>query len=312
MPITDVLTPEYIKRAVLPTVRFEDRSGKCVADDVFYAAIDSAIGDVESFVGFSLRVDHRKQNTEYKDVLEWHNEMFFLKKMLTRPLQSVDKLTLGIPTMPQGEVDIERVHITSNRFGQLQVLPGAINYLSPYFASAVAYYPSSHYIPAYIKVIFRAGFDVPLPGSHTIAESSDIVVITGDDTDSAYGLQPGSWVKINGEVRRVKSVISGTSYQVSAPFKSTAIAEAIHLTYPPSAYQAVSALAALPLLSLAGSLLYGAGVTGKALGIDGMVQRKGIDPRGPYANWQGELQKKADEAKAALFAEYAPVRGASY
>lgn len=312
MPITDVLTPEYIKKAVLPTVRFEDKTGKCVADDFFYAAIDSAIADVEAFVGISLRVDHRKQNIEFKDTLEWHDETFFLKKMLTRPLRSVEKLTIGIPTMPQGEVDIERVHLTSNRFGQIQILPGAVNYFTPYFTAAAAYFPTSHYVPAYLKVTFTAGFDVPLPGEHTTATGSTTVVITGDDTDSAYNLEPGSWVKVNGEVRRVKSVISGTSYTVSAPFTVTDSNQAIHLTYPASAYQAVSALAALPLLSLAGSLLYGAGVTGKVLGIDGMVQRKGIDPRGPYANWQGELQKKADEAKRALYSEYTPVRGASF
>lgn len=312
MPINDVLTPEYIKKAVLPTVRFEDRTGKLVADDVFYAAIDGAIADVESFVGFSLRVDHRKQNVEHKDILEWHDEMFFLKKMLTRPLRTVESLTVGLPTMPQGEVQVERVHITSNRFGQVQILPGAVNYLSPYFSSAVAYYPTSHYIPAFIKVTFTAGFDVRLPGEHTTVSGSDTVAIVNDDTDSAYNLEPGSWVKVNGEVRRVKSITNGTSYKVTTPYSVTESGEAIHLTYPASAYQAVSALAALPLLSLAGSLLYGPGVTGKVLGIDGMLQRKGIDPRGPFANWQGELQKKADEAKRALYAEYAPVRGASY
>jgi hypothetical protein len=106
-------------------------------------------------------------------------------------------------------------------------------------------------------------------------------------------------------------VVDGSTYKVNGVFTSTYSGDAIHLSYPSTALAAVSALAAIPMLSMAGSLVYGAGVTDKHLQIDGMKQSKGIDPRGPYANWQKELRSSAESAMKALHADYTPVRGFS-
>ena len=42
MPATDIMTPDYIRNAVLPTVKLTG-----VSDDAIWRKIDDAIGDVQ-------------------------------------------------------------------------------------------------------------------------------------------------------------------------------------------------------------------------------------------------------------------------
>jgi hypothetical protein len=318
MPITDIVTPAYV-REMLPTVSFMNpRTRAEISDNVFHASIDGAVNDMEERIGFSLRTDHRRQHVERKDTLEWHGDTYQLKKMLTRPLQSVTKLTLGFPEFPQGEVDIDRVYITSNRFGQLQIMPGALRFMGNVYDGSWGGYGGAgvtsdgHYLAAFIKVDYHAGFDVQLAGTHTVAASSSTVTVTDDTTEVAYSLEPGQYVKIGGMVRRIHSVVDAATYTVSTPFDSAYTGIAIHLTYPSIAIEAVTNLAAIPLLAAAGTLLYGAGVTGKQLHIDGMSQRKGINPLGPYAVLSGALKERAEANIRTLYGSYTPVRSSSY
>lgn len=313
MPITDIITPDYIKNAVLPTVRFVGRDGAPVVDDYFYRSIDNAVAEVEELTGLTLRTDHRRLHEERHDSLEWHDETFYLKKTLRRPLRSVEKISIVWANFPGYALEPERTLVRSNKYGQVQIVPGPTLSSHPFFLTywGVGWNDRPEYMPGLIKIDFYAGFDAVLLGTHNTTANSNTVTITNDTTSAAYKLESGQWVKINGVVRRISAVVDGSTYKVSGTFPSTYSGEAVHLSYPGSALSAVSALAAIPMLSLAGTLIYGAGVTGKSLAIDGMSQSKGIDPRGPYANWQKELRNAADNAMRALHSDYTPVRGFS-
>jgi hypothetical protein len=313
MPITDIITPEYMKNAVLPTVRFVSRDGVPVGDDFFLRMVDNAVGEVEEMTGLTLRTDHRKLHEERHDSLEWHDETFYLKKTLRRPLQRVEKISIVWANFPGYALEPERTLLRSNKYGQVQIVPGPTLSSHPFFLTywGVGWNDRPEYMPGLIKIDFYAGFDKLLAGTHSVSANSNTVTVTNDTTSVAYGLEVGQWVKIGGQVRRISSVVDGSTYKVNGVFTSTYSGDAIHLSYPSTALAAVSALAAIPMLSMAGSLVYGAGVTGKSLSIDGMSQSKGLDPRGPYANWQKELRAVADNAMRALHADYTPVRGFS-
>lgn len=313
MPINDIVTPCYLRKLV-PTVSFMNPRSRTEVDDTpFHAAIDGAVNDLEERIGFSLRTDHRRQRVERKDVLEWHGDTFWLQKLLTRPLQSVEKLTLGFPEFPAAEVNVDRVHITSNRFGQVQIMPGPLRHVGSFQWSGLHGSTSdAHYWAAFVRLEYKAGFDVVLPGTHVVVTSGTTVIITDDTTEAAYSLEPGQYVKIGGMVRRIQAVVDGSTYKVSTPFDEGYTGEAIHLTYPAIAIEAAANLALIPLLAMAGTLLYGAGVTGKQLHIDGMAQRKGINPLGPYAGIQKELKERADANIRTLYGSYTPVRSTSY
>jgi hypothetical protein len=313
MPITDIITPEYIKNAVLPTVKFVGRDGTPVSDDYFYRSIDNAVAEVEEMTGLTLRTDHRKLHEERHDSLEWHDETFYLKKTLRRPLRKVDKISIVWANFPGYDLEPDRTLLRSNKYGQVQIVPGPTLSTHPFFLTywGVGWNDRPEYMPGLIKIDFYAGFDSLLVGTHNTVANSNTVTITDDTTNAAYGLESGQWVKIGGHPRRIAAVVNGSTYKVSGTFPATYSGEAIHLAYPGSALSAVSALAAIPMLSLAGTLIYGAGVTDKHLQIDGMRQAKSIDPRGPYANWQKELRLAAESAMRALHSDYTPVRGFS-
>lgn len=310
MPITDILTPDYVKNAVTPTVRYIDREGRPVSEDAFYRAIDNAVSIVEGRTGLSLRIDHRKLVEERKDSLEWHDATWHLKKPLRRPIQSVTRLGFQYGNYDPAWLPADWVHIPSKNMGQVQIVPGptGINLSLSNLWFPTTWDQGAHFMAGLIKVEYYAGFDKLLEGTHTVGASSTTVTITGAD-DLAYDFEPGQWVKLGGTVRRISQVVDGTTYKVTHPSGTAYAGTAIHLQYPSTVLAAVGGLAGAAMLEVAGTLLYGAGVTGKSLQMDGMSQTKGFNPKGPYAQWRQELLEAAEKAMVALHAEYTPIRG---
>ncbi len=309
MPATDIITPCYIRRAVLPSVRFIDRTGAPIADDFFYRAIDTAISDVETRTGLALLVDYRKLVEERPDALEWHDATWFLKKTLKRPIQSVSKFGFVYGNYPVDYMPSDWLRPTSFKMGQIQIVPGptGINLQTYHYWFPYPWDGAGHYMAGIIKIEYYAGYDKLLTGTHAVAVGQTAVTITGA-TNEALGLEPGTWVKLGANVMRVMRVVDGNNYLTSNPAEVAYSGTAIHLQYPGAVLGAISALAGVAMLDLAGSLLYGAGVTSKALAMDGLAQSKGINPKGPYGEWKKELLATADRLIAGLWAEHTPVR----
>lgn len=312
MPITDIVTPDFIRCVVLPTVKFIGRDGVAVGNDYFYQEIDNAVSTVEGRTSLALRIDHRKLVEERKDNLEWHDETWFLKKALKRPVKSVDRVGFRYGNFPTDWLPADWVLLSQPKMGHLQIVPGPSGvHMSTYdlwFPSV--WNQSAHYMAGLLTFEYYAGYDQLLPGTHTATLGSNVITISGDGTESqAYDFEPGNWIKLGGVVRRIASVIDGQSYRLSSAMPANYEGTAILMTYPPLVIKAVASLAGASLLALAETLLFSTpGMTGKHLSMDGMSQGKSFNRLGPYANWRAQLTKAAEEALVALHIEHTPIR----
>lgn len=310
MPLSDIITPDFVRNAVLPSVRFVGRDNKPIDDDYFYQEIDGAISMVEGRTSLALSVDHRKLFEERKDNLDWHDETWFLKKTLKRPIQSIYRFGFVYGNFPTDYLPADWLLASSYKMGQVQIVPGPTGlYMNTYnLWFPDAWTSGQPYLAGGIKVDYYAGFDKALTGTHTATTSSTTVTITGA-TDQALDFQPGMWVKLGSQVRRIAAVIDGSSYRITNPVKTNYAGAAILLQYPPLVIKAVSAIAGASMLALAESLLSGGpGLIGKGLAMDGMSQSKAFNKNGPYATWRNQLNDVAEQAMIALHSEYAPVR----
>lgn len=309
MPVTDIITPDYIRNAILPTIKFVDRSGNPIPDDFFYQRIDTAVSTVEGRTGITLRADYRKLHEERHDSLEWHDGTWFLKKPLKRPIREVERFGFVYGNFTPDYLPSDWIYLASKKMGQVQIIPGptGVNLRTFHYWFPHPWDTGAHYMAGLVKIDYYAGYDVPVDGTHTVAAGSTNVVITGA-TDIALDFQPGDWVKLGANVRRIASVIDGQTYRLSAPATAAHASSAIHLQYPGVVLTAVSGLVGAAVLELMGTLLYGPGVTAKSLSMDGMSQSKGFNPRGPYASWRQELLDAAEKAMTALYIDHTPIR----
>lgn len=310
MPLSDIITPDFVRNAVLPTVRFIGRDGVPISNDYFYQEIDNAISEVEAGTGLALRIDHRKLVEERKDNLSWHDETWFLKKSLKRPIKTIERFGFVYGNFPVDYLPSDWILPSSFKMGQVQIVPGPTGvYMNTYnLWFPTAWDGGAHYMAGLIKLDYYAGYEHALEGTHTTVAGQSVVTIT-DVENQAFDFEPGNWIRLGTCVRRIASVVDGNSYRVTHPVATAYEGPAILMTYPPLVIKAVSALAGVGMLALAETLLFSTpGMTGKHLSMDGMSQGKSFNRLGPYATWRAELKESAERAMRAIHAEHTPIR----
>lgn len=315
MPITDLVTPAYVRRTILDDIMpLITRYGATVSDDGLYSKIDEAVSELEALFGLALRqtrfatTDIQVRSTQFSE------ETFRIATMLRRPLQKVTRLTTNYGNSELFEMPEDWVYIDSHVQAQVHIIPklasrelGRVLSWGRHLMGSIY----GDYMPGLYKMEYTAGFEHDLPGVH-IVDTADpdpqVVVVTGltADDDLRHVLYSGDFVNLGGDVYRVARV-TAASYTVTATPEEDYTGEAVAMRYDASILQFIGYSAAMPMLANLGAMLYGPGRIGSSLRIDGLSQTKTINPRGPFANVIDQFRERMEAAKMALAAKYAPV-----
>jgi hypothetical protein len=297
MPITDIITPEYL-RSYLSGVEFYNRAGQLhIPDEVFSIHISGAVSQLETELSIPLRGSVGYTTTQDLDVVDWDMSRWNLHRLPIRPVNKINSITLQYSNYPSWELPVGWVFIRSREQGAIQVLPGAgnIRYLQGPWVK-YAYINFNHITPAYLHINYDAGFESVLgPGSGD-KDSKLLAVTPSDGKPLTHRVIPGSWVILEGKAYQVSRVINGLTLELVKPLTADFSGEVTHADYDSLMVQAAMASAAQPILEGLGTFLYGPGVTSRAIGIDGLSQSKGIRADGPFAGWIRLNQERYQKA----------------
>lgn len=313
MPVTDLVTPDYMRTNLLAgVIPLVSRSGVAVTDEALWSAIDEAVQLLEHEFGLALRQTRYVEKETRTRVTQWSDETYQLQTMLKRPVQTVTKLAVKLGNTEWYTLPTEWVYIASKPQATIQIIPiaygSATTTTAAYKASFYSLFSFVGYVPGLYSISYTAGFEHELPGTHAVLEGQRTVTVTGltADDDLRVLMMAGNYVNLAGAMYRV-SYVNETSYTLTNAAPADISGPAVAYNYDPNILQFIAYTAAIPILATLGAAIYGFGVIGHSLRIDGLAQTKNLNPRGPFANLIDNYKLKAEEAKTAIYAEYGPV-----
>lgn len=161
MPITDTLTPQWLKDRYLYGIDLTDDTGTDYPDALFEHSIASAIGVVEAEL--DLVLTDLKTYTERRDVVDSDGMSFFLQSVDHRPLREVVSLKVRLGTFDAMEIPSSWAHVSSQVGGQMQIIPGPADFQGTW-ASGVPFVGTSGivgrtYTPLWFEITYKAGYD---------------------------------------------------------------------------------------------------------------------------------------------------------
>ena len=318
MAVTDIVTPDYLRTRILDgVITLITQRGITLTDDGLWAKIDEAVGLLESEFGLALRQNQYSQDIDRTRITQFSDEGYQIQTSLKRPIQAVNKLSIMVGNLEWYDLPKEWVWVASANQGQVHIIPSsqgpvrlqANNRAYLYTATA-----SSGYVPGMYYINYRAGFETDLPGTHTATGpvapatvgSKTVTVADLGETDLRTLLFAGDWVTLGGEAYRVASV-QQASYTLTVGARASFAGTAVAMRYDADVLQFIGYSAAMGILASYGAVLYGAGVTGTSLTLDGMSQSNSLNPRGVFANLIDSYREKVKNAKDAIYSKYAPV-----
>jgi hypothetical protein len=313
MPVTDLVTPDYLRTTLLAgVIPLVTRSGAVVTDEALWAAIDDAVSKLEHEFGLALRQTRYVVGEDRTRVTHFSEETYQMQTMLARPLQSIEKLSIKLGNMEWYTLPRSWVYIASKPQAVVQIIPISLDEgqttVATYRASFYSLFMLHGYIPGVYSVEYTAGFEKVLPGASTVVDEAIQVTVSGlaAGDDLRQYMRAGDSVNLGGAMYRVKNV-SATGYTLTAPHDGGYTGEAVAYAYDPNIIQYIAYSAAVPILATLGAAIYGYGVIGQSIRIDGLAQTKNLNPRGPFANLIEEYKAKIGSIYEALHAHYAPV-----
>lgn len=308
MPITDIITPAYL-RSYLSGVEFFNRSGQLhIPDDVFVMHINGAVAQLETELSVPLRGSVGYTSTQDLDVVDWDMSRWNLHRLPVRPVNKINSIRLQYSNYPSWELPKDWVFIRSREQGSIQVLPGAgnIRYLQGPWVK-YAYINFNHITPAYLHIDYDAGFEFPLGTGSISANSKLLAVIPSDAKPLTNRVFPGSWVMLGSSAYQIVRVSNGYTLELSKAVTEAFAGEVIHADYDSLMIAAALAGSSQPILEALGTFLYGPGVTSRSIGIDGLSQSKGIRGDGPFAGWIKLNQSRYEKSIEVLRAKWGPI-----
>jgi hypothetical protein len=311
MPITDIVTPDYLRTNLLGSIiPLVARTGQAISDDALWAAIDEAVSQLEAEFGLALTTTRFRDEGLRMRITQFTDETYNLMLALKRPVQSIERLTVNIGNQEWYDLPTEWVYITSAAQGSLQIIPtsqGVATYRTSASAMMRTWFVRGPYVPGFYNITYRAGFEYLLPGTHVLEAGSDQVTVTGlGDVSLHQVLHSREWVSLGGSLMRVKSV-TDAGYTVTNVSQVDHDGEAVALRYDADILSFIAYTALIPILATLGATLYGPGILGTSLRLDGLAQAKSMNPRGPFAAIIEQYTARAAQAKQAIYAKYAPM-----
>jgi len=313
MPITDIVTPAYIRQNLLANViTLATQRGATMSDDAIWAAIDEAVNYLESEFGLALTQTVFKEEHTRTRVTQFSQETYQMQTMLKRPIQRVDRLSTMLGTQEWYNLPVEWVHLQSKEQAVIHLIPNSRGTF-PTSTQGVSlwniWFTAGPYLPGYFRVSYRAGFEEELPWQVEVFDGERQVTVTGmgPEDDLRQVLFAREWVRVGDFVYRVERVqrdsFTLTQTHTQDDFRGTVEV----LRYDSDILSYVAYAAAMPILATLGAAVYGFGVIGTSIKLDGLAQSKNLNPRGPFANLMDTFKEKMEAAKSSLYSKYAPI-----
>lgn len=315
MALTKLLTAQWLKDRYLVGIDLTDDDNQPYPDDHYQDSIDAAISQIEATYDISLRRPREYEHTERHDGNTLSSPAWYLKHTRHRPITELISFSIQFGNYPSTAIPLSWVHVVSARAGQIQIIPGPEGFRHPYLVGNTPLLGADilgarNYLPGWIKLKYKAGFEKTLAGTVSGASGQKIVTYTpGSATDSAIQeLQEGDHVYVNSTFYRVSDVISSTSFEVSDNLAETWSSETcVAYQYDPLLLQAVGLTAALGILDTAGDLILGAGISSKSISIDGLSESisstSGVENSG-YGARINQYRKRLEDIRKVLLRRY--------
>lgn len=320
MPITQIMTAQWIKDRYLVGIDLTDDDGNDYPDDHYTHAIDVAIAMYEAKYDISLRRTRTHTKREGHDSNWWDADTWFLTLTEHRPLREVLKFEIKFGGFPASEIPLSWVQVVSRPAGQLQIVPGPEGFKSPYIVGGspllgFAGLNGRGYVPEWIRIQYRSGFEYDLPGTLTGTGGSNQATFApasaeDEDVEALRELRVGTYLYLRSvdQLVQVKDIIDDTTVEFREELYDNWTAEsAVVLDYDPALMDVIGLTASLPLLDTAGDLIIGAGISNQSLSIDGLSQSigttSGVENSG-YGARATQYRKRIEELDQAIRRRY--------
>jgi hypothetical protein len=292
MPITDIVTPAYVKQQLGGARYLDNDDQDLISDDVYWSYIHAGLAQLEASLGFSLRDFSLKTTTTKFDVMGWDGHAAYLKFLPNRPVTRVVSGGFRQGDLPIREFPSSWFHIKDPTAGSVQIIVGKENYTdSLFFPNLTLMYAPRDYNPQYLHITYEYGFERAL-GEVDAEEDDTVINITPDPNVSLEEiLRAGLWLRLGAHVYRVRTA-DGNNITLTSPLLEDYEGPVVALLYDDMMVSAISAYAAIPILEQLGILTFGPGLTGRSVAMDSLRQQKSFRPDGPYA---GLIKIKQDQ-----------------
>lgn len=316
MAITKLITPQWVKDRYLVGIDLTDDDGNEYPDEHYKQAIDSAIAEVEAQLSIVIRRPRSFVHEERHDGNQMSSPSWYLTPVRHRPLIELESFSIQFGNYPATQIPTGWTHIVSENFGQIQIIPGPQGFRHPYLLGntplmGVGLVSGYRYMPGWVKIRYKAGFERTLPGTVSGAINQKIVTYSSsgaEDDNAIQKLREGDRVYVNNTFYRVADVLSDTQFEVEDPLKETWSGETcVVYAYDPALLELIGLKAAMPILDTAGDLILGAGISSQSLSADGLSQSisstSGVENSG-YGAREANYRKRIDELSKAMRARY--------
>lgn len=275
MPITDIITPQWIRDQYLYGIDLTDDDGNAFPDELFRQQIDMAVDLIETEFDVQLN-GNRSVVDERHDTTLYHGKSFYMVYLDHRPVLSIDELKVQYGEFEPNKIPKSWAHVFSKDQGQVQIIVSPEGLAGTLITGGIPFVGISgmqfrHYTPGWWVYSYTAGFESTATGTVSVSNGDD--KITGTDTKFTSELKRHQWVLVGDQARKVKKVSSDTQATVYNNWTENESGEDLwRLDYPNSIIESVSLLASLLPLDTAGDLILGAGVFNKTVSMDGLSQ----------------------------------------
>lgn len=323
MSILHTITAADIRDEFLAGLRQTSAAanGAKYSDQFIMSWVARSAADVARVLDLVLTGEPDAVYHEKIDGIEWDTHTWSLKTLKYRPVLAIKKFRFKLGGNPERVIPNSWPQIASSNQGQVVLIPTSevmpiIEQFSIWWR-----YQRERFVPLSFRIDTNAGFTWPFPGTMALTQGSTSVTVVLDDSDgSPWSEEPRSlytvlnerpWLKLGANVYRVDAVTSETTLELTKPAAATATGTPYVLAYPEDLRELVMLMAAIPILELMGTTLYGnPGMTSKNLSLDALAQGKGISVGKGFGPYSALITQYADRARSILenlYGEFAPL-----
>ena len=160
--LKELVTPAWLKERYLFGIDLTDDEGNEYPEALFEHSIDTAIAIIQGEL--DLVLGELKEFTERYDTNDSHHESFYLIHTDKRPVREVAKLQVQFGAFQHTDLPTSWVHISSEKTGQVQIIPGPEGIGSVLFGGQAPFVGLSGllgrpYTPLWFKLTYKAGYD---------------------------------------------------------------------------------------------------------------------------------------------------------
>jgi len=286
--IRDIITIDYLKKTTALGVDLTLDNGDPFPDEMYLMAIDGAINMIETELG--IVIDHQDIKSERHDAASDNRRAWWPMTLDQMPLKKVNSIQISYGNYPPASIPISWVNITSEVISSIALIPTAesmgaftFNNSIPLLIDPISNYTYYRRVPGYFDLSYQAGFNFR-KGTATIPVGETELRIDLNETfvdmpNFKFTITDDGRVASPAKATTARAISTGISndgftIKLSQPGVDgpVIIDWEVH-TVPMVMLKAISYIAGMLPLDIAGDLIAGAGIAQFSIGVDGLEQQ---------------------------------------